>query len=143
MTDTDLKERWIAALRSGDYKQGRASLRDHNNNFCCLGVLCDVYDPTKWDTPEYSYEGEFYYLPTKLEELIGFYKKVSPTGSEVSVSIQGNLTMLNDGLKFDFDQIADYIESDYTEIRYEGGRTVKVDGDINFVELQYEGYTSD
>jgi len=33
--------RWIAALRSGDYEQGRGSLRK-NNAFCCLGVLCDV-----------------------------------------------------------------------------------------------------
>ena len=37
----DLKKRWIAALKSGDYKQGRSRL-NQNNQFCCLGVLCDL-----------------------------------------------------------------------------------------------------
>lgn len=36
------KDKWIAALRSGKYKQGRGQLRSLNNNYCCLGVLCDV-----------------------------------------------------------------------------------------------------
>jgi len=43
---TDLKEKWVAALRSDKYKQGDGHLRfiDHENvtTFCCLGVLCDV-----------------------------------------------------------------------------------------------------
>lgn len=39
-----VKEKWVAALRSGEYKQGRGLLRDNYSNFCCLGVLCDLYD---------------------------------------------------------------------------------------------------
>ncbi len=42
-----LQKRWLAALRSGKYKQGRLRLRS-GDNFCCLGVLCDVYDPKEW-----------------------------------------------------------------------------------------------
>lgn len=38
---------WIAALRSGEYKQAKERLRI-GNDFCCLGVACNLYDPKKW-----------------------------------------------------------------------------------------------
>lgn len=34
---------WLDALRSGDYQQGSGSLRPSQDAYCCLGVLCDVY----------------------------------------------------------------------------------------------------
>lgn len=37
-----IKERWIAALRSGKYEQGWGALNERGK-FCCLGVLCDLY----------------------------------------------------------------------------------------------------
>lgn len=41
----ELKDKWIAALRSGEYQQGRAQLYDEATGaFCCLGVLCKVAD---------------------------------------------------------------------------------------------------
>lgn len=40
--DQELKQKWVSALRSGDYKQGKYQLRDNNNQYCCLGVLCVV-----------------------------------------------------------------------------------------------------
>jgi hypothetical protein len=36
------KAKWVAALRSGEYKQGRHFLRKIDDTFCCLGVLCDL-----------------------------------------------------------------------------------------------------
>jgi hypothetical protein len=36
-----IKQRWVAALKSGQYQQGRTALR-YRDNFCCLGVLCDI-----------------------------------------------------------------------------------------------------
>lgn len=42
----EIKRRWIAALTSGEYKQGRAALvispdDEHDEpRYCCLGVLC-------------------------------------------------------------------------------------------------------
>lgn len=36
------KAKWIAALRSGEYKQGRHYLRDEDDQFCCLGVAADL-----------------------------------------------------------------------------------------------------
>lgn len=37
-----IKQKWVAALRSGDYKQGIGRLR-LGDKFCCLGVLCDIF----------------------------------------------------------------------------------------------------
>lgn len=37
-----IKTKWIRALRSGKYEQGKGSLKD-GSNFCCLGVLCDLH----------------------------------------------------------------------------------------------------
>lgn len=41
---TEVKKKWLKALRSGKYEQGRGQLR-FNNEFCCLGVLACVVDP--------------------------------------------------------------------------------------------------
>jgi hypothetical protein len=37
----EIAERWVEALRSGKYEQGRHELRG-GDKFCCLGVLCDI-----------------------------------------------------------------------------------------------------
>lgn len=34
-------EKWVAALRSGEYKQGRTQLK-WGDTYCCLGVLCEI-----------------------------------------------------------------------------------------------------
>lgn len=36
-----IKRRWVDALRSGKYEQGRGLLC-HDGRFCCLGVLCEL-----------------------------------------------------------------------------------------------------
>lgn len=45
----EIKTRWLAALRSGQYQQSRSRLRNTKavsplvpEGYCCLGVLCDV-----------------------------------------------------------------------------------------------------
>ena len=38
----DIATKWTAALRSGDYTQGKGALH-RNGAFCCLGVLCDLH----------------------------------------------------------------------------------------------------
>ena len=47
----ELKERWITALRSGDYSQSQGCLQD-KYGWCCLGVLCNIVDGTKWSEPD-------------------------------------------------------------------------------------------
>jgi hypothetical protein len=46
--DQVLKDQWVAALRSGAYKQGQKQLRREGDFFCCLGVLCDLVSPNGW-----------------------------------------------------------------------------------------------
>jgi len=38
----EIKEKWVEALRSGEYSQTTGVLRD-DIGFCCLGVLCDLH----------------------------------------------------------------------------------------------------
>lgn len=40
-------DKWVKALRSGEFKQGIGGLKDKNNNYCCLGVLCAIAFPEK------------------------------------------------------------------------------------------------
>lgn len=44
--DKAIKDRWVAALRSGEYEQGVGALSyvdtDEKRKWCCLGVLCDL-----------------------------------------------------------------------------------------------------
>ena len=39
----EIKAKWIEALRSGAFNQGRSFLHDLiENTYCCLGVLCEI-----------------------------------------------------------------------------------------------------
>jgi hypothetical protein len=96
------KKAWTDALRSGKYKQGRARLRSADNDFCCLGVLCDITDPNAWsrDNRSFAFRGRTYNLPPDLEAEIG------------GINIENFLIDTNDS-RFpvtSFDQIADLIE---------------------------------
>lgn len=64
----DLILRWIAALESGKYKKGCTFLRDNNDNYCCLGVLCELegLECVQGSGPYYCYDGEATVLPYVL-----------------------------------------------------------------------------
>ena len=39
----EIADKWVAALRSGEYKQTSGILANHNRTeHCCLGVLCEL-----------------------------------------------------------------------------------------------------
>lgn len=38
----EIKQKWLEALRSGKYEQGKYYL-NRDGVYCCLGVLCDLY----------------------------------------------------------------------------------------------------
>ena len=69
--DPELKAKWIAALRSGEYKQGKNRLHSNeDNSFCCLGVLCEVAGYKKENVnhiPSFGHvddSGNVYYIPS-------------------------------------------------------------------------------
>jgi hypothetical protein len=74
---SELRQRWIAALKSGKYTQGRDHLRNDNNTHCCLGVLCDITEGIQWQRGTIFYEAHYdneknnNYLPTKLARELG------------------------------------------------------------------------
>lgn len=55
----DVKREWIAALRSGEYKQARNTLCTADGAMCCLGVLIDISQDGYWELcgDVYLYDG--------------------------------------------------------------------------------------
>ena len=119
----DIKQKWVTALRSGEYKQGFCRLRGEANNFCCLGVLCDLAAKDgagQWDLngpPTFvsGYEREIGVgsLTPEIQEWAGL-----PTPDpvvRVVVPEMGTfwrpLSNVNDALTLNFAQIADAIEA--------------------------------
>ena len=52
MKKSDVKK-WVKALRSGEYRQGKASLCNEDEIsgecvYCCLGVACDILTEGVW-----------------------------------------------------------------------------------------------
>jgi hypothetical protein len=120
-------QKWVAALRSGDYTQARSVLRKKDTNeMCCLGVLCDLYtkanDDGKWidktDVVDansstlgqvFNYEGS---------EFVGMPPRDIIAWSGLSVnrydSFWGALAESND-TGSTFEEIADKIEAKFNE----------------------------
>jgi hypothetical protein len=103
--DADLKKRWVKALRSGKYEQGRERLRQtgdaRKHAYCCIGVLCNIVDRRGWlDDDEQPHK-----LANDCEEM-------SPPNREragLSGEEQAALINMNDN-GASFVEIADYIE---------------------------------
>ena len=98
--NADVKQKWVAALRSGQYKQGRGRLRQEDK-YCCLGVLCDLSPIGTWESVESGivYFGADVLTPNAVDEWACLY------GSQIAT-----LATLNDEGK-SFSEIADYIEA--------------------------------
>ena len=97
--DAELKAKWVATLRSGNYEQGRKKLRSENNKCCCLGVLCDIADPKEW-RPN-SPTGAYSHRKQQCLPRDGF--------CGLARSVITKLANMNDRGK-SFSEIADYIE---------------------------------
>lgn len=108
---------WIEALRSGEYKQERGSLR-YTDHYCCLGVACDVF-LKKVGVGEWIMNGY-----GSLFKLMGHSTGVSwPDAvrdwfglclADESVLVDGKNPMYaNDSLEWTFEQIADALERRY------------------------------
>lgn len=104
--DPEFKKKWVAALRSGRYRQGHGLLRQESSDgkpeYCCLGVAYNVATRGKGWTlrpgnSALTASGEGAYLNKEDAMYI-------PTRT------QARLVQLNDGEKWDFKRIADWIE---------------------------------
>lgn len=109
----EVKEKWVQALRSGEYDQTTKVLRD-NEGFCCLGVLTDLYlqeHDEDWKLMKNGYYAiqldvrvEYEALAERVQEWAGL---ASPNGT-----IDGGecLAEMNDSGHYSFEDIANVIE---------------------------------
>jgi hypothetical protein len=103
----ELKDKWITALRSGEYKQGTGSLYDKvNDAYCCMGVLGCVSNDIKGETRTPG-------LLTGRNN--GYHVLITEFANRDGISVRILIDM-NDGdnpsnpKKYTFAEIADYLE---------------------------------
>jgi len=108
----EIKKQWIEALRSGDYEQGDGYLRTDRDEFCCLGVLCDIHHKAIKIAP--SIRGSYYhYFDSECfipQEIIKWSGILNYSPHLIYKNKSENLTTLNDLKGLTFNQIADLIE---------------------------------
>lgn len=104
----ELKKKWVEALRSGEYRQGRDRLYDATTgSHCCLGVLAEVCEFPRDDAKHNGYYS------------FGGFVLVSSLGPINSVVGLNNLETsklidMNDSGR-SFNSIADWIEENVNE----------------------------
>lgn len=118
----EVKAKWLEALRSGEYKQGKERLQA-GDRFCCLGVLCHlaveagVIQEPYWEVeegrgPVASYHQETAVLPKPVSEWAGLYVTLYDGNTVPDSNPRADedpVAALNDrGAPFDY--IADAIE---------------------------------
>ena len=140
ITETELIDLWVDALRSGEYKQGKFALHTEQEEYCCLGVLCSVYqreiggldvNSTKAapqylagdrrEVKQYVYNESSVNLPLVVKNAIGLR---AGTGEFYDDNLGGwtSLVCLNDEENWSFEQIADLIEKRPKRLFYDEER---------------------
>lgn len=127
----EVKNKWVKALRSGEYEQGTGKLHK-DGKLCCLGVLCELAKEDLKDELSiyksklgYVFYGEKAEVPptevrdwSGMDHCQGELKEVVPVlmvpyRDDVEKMIDAKyLTDFNDN-GYDFNQIADLIEQNW------------------------------
>lgn len=111
---------WLEALESGKYKQGIAGLRSEQDEYCCLGVGCEVAGIQGKQRPflkYWIYDEQAAVAPRALIDYLGLRSCV---GSALASEVLNSLTELNDDGKT-FLEIAATIRAD-PSIYFKGPR---------------------
>lgn len=114
---------WIAALRSGDYKQAKGALR-RGDSFCCLGVACEVaarHGVTERVKNGYKDPQGYYPAATSLPVAVRDWLGLKGTSGGLVESLGGgrSLDALNDSGRWTFEQLADLIEAGRVKLKEE------------------------
>lgn len=96
-----IKKKWVAALRSGEYKQCRGRLK-RGDSYCCLGVLRELAPPEIRRSNASPRESGM--LSKRVQEWAGLYS-CDPVITGIN-----SATYCNDAHRYDFKKIADLIE---------------------------------
>ena len=105
-----IMKKWVKALRSGEYKQGRFKLCDGNNYFCCLGVLTNLYVEENGNAKKaWKHNGS-------LSPIVQKWSGVNTGTGNFSLGVDSkSLANLND-TGVSFKDIADIIEDKYKSL---------------------------
>lgn len=113
----DIKAAWVKALRSGEYRQGTGRLRSVDDEFCCLGVLCDVVkkdERSPFHKAWHWFKGLSAWIFGKPEDRTAGSNAFLPTAVHEWVGLEAGHTQvlmrMNDFERRSFDEIADWIE---------------------------------
>jgi hypothetical protein len=105
----ELKQKWLDALRSGNYRQGQDCLKQENDRgrvwYCCLGVLAEIAEPEMLRKERSSF---VFYNHT------GYLRLPSGEWVLLTADTQRELGRMNDDGK-SFAEIADWIEKNVPE----------------------------
>lgn len=119
----EIKQKWLKALRSGEYKQGAGGLkRIHSSNnpsgkntfsYCCLGVLSEICgienEAVKLDTGT-LFSGIYYFkYPMNCKRLTNMPPAIWLKSVGISDYVGDELAEMNDD-GMPFIKIADWIE---------------------------------
>lgn len=105
--NSEIKTKWLEALRSGKYTQGRRVLRSIQDEYCCLGVLCDLIAPEKWVKSDYG--TEMFFLSDTGDKKRHFPSNSILKTAGLSLENGDTLASKNDCGE-SFEEIAKYIE---------------------------------
>lgn len=108
----EVKAKWTAALRSGEYTQGKNQLKTATGKFCCLGVLCDLH--AKETGGEWQLRGEdgesYGKAALALPPVVREWATLPSSPMIETPELHESLMNLNDGGK-SFAEIADLIDA--------------------------------
>lgn len=107
-------KKWVEALRSGEFEQGRGCLCK-NKRYCCLAVGIviaqrngvHVREATSM-TGKVAFDDDAYYVPEAVRKWLGLASFSGSYGENRSRGLDSD----NDSMGFSFSQIADIIESE-------------------------------
>lgn len=106
----ETKDKWIAALRSGEYQQADRKLKN-GSGFCCLGVLACVtgleISPDGGSIVENGETVDYGPLTRLFNDHTVF---TDPKHSDIDRHNMEVFYIMNDVYKYDFKKIADWIE---------------------------------
>lgn len=117
LMNREVVEKWVAALRSMEYRQARKRLRIEDR-YCGLGVLCELHRREfggEWVPAETTADGETAYLYRggRFQPPPAVLEWVDENVGRKTIVIDGapyTLAELNDLLHMNFNDIADLIE---------------------------------
>lgn len=102
------KRKWVAALRSGEFKQGRGGLHvSISSSYCCLGVGCAVLGASLESLQRC---GTITYLALIDPDRVPDKIKDALFAHDGNATAEARLISMNDSDDWSFHEIADWIE---------------------------------